>query len=113
MGKYVVYTSATTAWLLSDDLYGKLTASVYQTLSAGVHLGGSKLVRGYVELSKKREKENSEDKEVSELKTRSLLAKTTGDEKGLEDAADKAEGKEMEQDYDDSEKEDPTRFVLT
>ena len=109
MGKYVVYTSATTAWLLSDDLYGKLTASVYQTLSAGVHLGGSKLVRGYVELSKKRE--NSEDKEVSELKTRSLLAKTTGDEKGLEDAADKAEGKEMEQDYDDSEKEDPTRFV--
>ena len=51
MGKYVVYTNATTAWLLSDDVYGKLTSSVYQTLTAGVHLGGAKLVRGYVELS--------------------------------------------------------------
>jgi hypothetical protein len=107
MGKYVVYTNATTAWLLSDDLYGKLTASVYQTLSAGVHLGGAKLVRGYVELSKKKEKE---DKEVSELKPGSLLAKTTGDAKVMDDVADKAEEKEMEQDYDDSEKEDPTRY---
>jgi hypothetical protein len=109
MGKYVVYTNATTAWLLSDDLYGKLTASVYQTLSAGVHLGGAKLVRGYVELSSK--KKDKEDKEVSELKTGSLLAKATGDEKVKEDVADKAEEKEMEQDYDDSEKEDPTRLV--
>ena len=61
MGKYVVYTNATTAWLLSDDLYGKLTSSVYQTLSAGVHLGGNKLIRGYIETSKS----NVQDKEVS------------------------------------------------
>ena len=107
MGKYVVYTNATTAWLLSDDLYGKLTSSVFQTLSAGVHLGGSKLVRGYVELSKKKEKE---DKEVSELKTGSLLAKTSGDRQVIEDEADKAEEKEMERDYDDSEREDPNRY---
>lgn len=108
MGKYVVYTSPTTAWLLSDDLYGKLTASVYQTLSAGVHLGGSKLVRGYVEFSNKKE----EDKEVGELKTGSLLAKASGDEKVIEDEADMVEEKEMERDYDDSEQEDPTRYYL-
>ncbi len=109
MGKYVVYTNANTAWLLSDDLYGKLTASVYQTLSAGVHLGGAKLVRGYVELSRKKEKE---DKEVSDLKPGSLLAKATSDAKVMDDVADKAEEKEMEQDYDDGEKEDPTRYDI-
>ena len=109
MGKYVVYTNANTAWLLSDDLYGKLTASVYQTLSAGVHLGGAKLVRGYVELSRKKEKD---DKEVSDLKPGSLLAKTTSDAKVMDDVSDKAEEMEMEQDYDDSEKEDPTRYDI-
>jgi hypothetical protein len=104
MGKYVVYTSATTAWLLSDDLYGKLTASVYQTLTAGVHLGGAKLVRGYIEFNKKFQEK---DKEVSELKASTLVAKINGDEN--EQLADRVEEKEMEQDYDTSEKEDPTR----
>jgi hypothetical protein len=105
MGKYVVYTNATTAWLLSDDLYGKLTSSVYQTLSAGVHLGGAKLVRGYVEQSKSK----AQDK-VSDLKATNVIAKGTGDESVMDAAADQAEEKEMEQDYD-SEKEDPTRYA--
>jgi hypothetical protein len=99
MGKYVVYTNATTAWLLSDDLYGKLTSSVYQTLSAGVHLGGAKLVRGYIETTKSK----PQDKEISDPKSSTIVTK---DEDTL---ADRAEEKEMEQDYDDSEKEDPTR----
>ena len=103
MGKYVVYTNATTAWLLSDDLYGKLTSSVYQTLSAGVYLGGAKLVRGYVELRKPK----VQDKELSELKSSTMLAKIAGNE---DEIADQAEEQEMEQDYDDSEKEDPTRY---
>jgi hypothetical protein len=103
MGKYVVYTNATTAWLLSDDLYGKLTSSVYQTLSAGVHLGGAKLVRGYIELGKPK----VQDKEGSQLKSSTLLSKVAGNEDAI---ADQAEEKEMEQDYDDSEKEDPNRY---
>ena len=103
MGKYVVYTNATTAWLLSDDLYGKLTSSVYQTLSAGIHLGGAKLVRGYVELGKAK----AQDKEVNESKSPTMVAKVAGNEDAL---ADQAEEREMEQDYDDSEREDPTRY---
>ena len=104
MGKYVVYTNATTAWLLSDDLYGKLTSSVYQTLSAGVYLGGAKLVRGYIETSKSK----PQDKETSDLKTSAIVPKLPRDEDTI---ADHAEEREMEQDYDDSEKEDPTRYI--
>ena len=99
MGKYVVYMNATTAWLLSDDLYGNFTSSVYQTLSAGVHLGGTKLVRGYIEMAKSK----PQDKEASNPKSSTIVTK---DEDSL---ADRAEEKEMEQDYDDSEMEDPTR----
>ena len=99
MGKYVVYINATTAWLLSDDLYGKLTSSVYQTLSAGGHLGGIKLVRGYVELGKPK----VQDKKLNES---TMVAKVTGNEDTI---ADEVEEKEMEQDYD-SENEDPTRY---
>jgi len=110
MGKYVVYTNATTAWLLSDDLYGKLTSSVYSTITAGIHLGGSKLVRGYIEGSKQK----TTDKEVSELKAASLGAKMSGGDEALVEAvADQAEEKEMEQDYDTTEKEDPTRYPHT
>ena len=103
MGKYVVYTGPTTAWLLSNDVYGKLTSSVYQTLTAGVHLGGAKLVRGYVEQSKTKEKEPVEPKPTNEAFKGSVSRET------VELDADKAEEKEMEEDYDDSEKEDPTR----
>lgn len=107
MGKYVVYTNATTAWLLSDDLYGKLTSSVYSTITAGIHLGGSKLVRGYVEGTKAK----TVDKEASELKAANLGAKLAGgDDDVIEAVADQAEEKEMERDYDSSEKEDPTRY---
>jgi len=104
MGKYVVYTNSTTAWLLSDDLYGKLTSSVYQTLSAGVYLGGAKLVRGYVETTKSK----PQDKEANDLKSSTIISKIAGNEEVM---ADNAEEKEMEQDYDDSEKEDPYRYL--
>jgi len=116
MGKYVVYTSSTTAWLLSDDVYGKLTASVYQTLTAGVHLGGAKLIRGYVELSKKQaktpeEKGKDKDTEMSNLKPSTVVAAVKGDKDTMDQVADHAEEKEMEQDYDTTEKEDPTRQI--
>jgi hypothetical protein len=105
MGKYVVYSNANTAWLLSDDLYGKLTSSVFQTLTAGVRLGGVKLVRGYVETAKK---SGDKDKEVAETKESSVAAKAG--EGGTEQSiADREEEKEMEEDYDSSEKEDPNR----
>ena len=52
MRKYVMCTDGNTAWLLSDDLYGNLPSNVFTMLTTGVHLGGAKLVTGYVETSK-------------------------------------------------------------
>jgi len=105
MGKYVVYTNANTAWLLSDDLYGKLSTSVFQTLTAGVHLGGTKLVRGYIESAKK---SGDKDKEISEMKSSTVVTKVAdgGGEQSIEDRVEEAE---MNEDYDSSETEDPNR----
>ncbi|KAK9449809.1 DDHD domain-containing protein [Limtongia smithiae] len=48
MGKYVVYSNdAKTAWIISDDFYGKFTSTVYQRLTAGASMGGLKIVRGW------------------------------------------------------------------
>jgi hypothetical protein len=111
MGKYVIYTNATTAWLLSDDLYGKLTSGLIQAVTVGGHLSGTKLIRGYVELGKKeKEKEKDKDKDSNELKITSLAAKT-GDKSNDQQLADRAEAKEMEEDYI-AGKEDPNRCVL-
>ncbi|BFZ54438.1 hypothetical protein PYCC9005_001474 [Savitreella phatthalungensis] len=46
-GKYVLYTSPSTAWLLSNDLYGKISSSFFQSITRGVHMGGQKLKRGF------------------------------------------------------------------
>jgi hypothetical protein len=49
MSSFVVYVDSNTAWLLSDDFYGKISSTVYQRITAGSHLGGYRLVRGYTE----------------------------------------------------------------
>ena len=100
--QHVVYTSATTAWLFSNDLFGKLTASLYQTLTAGVHLGGIKLVRGYIETTRSK----AQDKDMSEAKQTTVIAEKDVNEDAIESPAVQME-KEMEQYYDD---EDRTRF---
>ncbi|RPA76040.1 hypothetical protein BJ508DRAFT_242805, partial [Ascobolus immersus RN42] len=49
MSSFVVYVDANTAWLLTDDFYGKISSTVYQRITAGSHLGGYRLCRGYTE----------------------------------------------------------------
>ena len=58
IGSSVVFTDAQTAWLFTDDLYGKLAAMTWQMVTAGNHPGGVKIVRGYSE-PKKAEKASS------------------------------------------------------
>lgn len=53
-----MFTDPNTAWLFTDDLYGKLTAMTWQMITAGNHPGGVKIVRGYSE-PKKPEKASS------------------------------------------------------
>src|SRR5690606_8934413 len=49
MNDFVVYVDSQTAWLLSDNLYGKISSTVTQRITFGSHMGGWKLVRGYSE----------------------------------------------------------------
>lgn len=60
-GKYVLYTGNTTAWLLSDDLYGKLSSSFLQSVTRGVHMGGQKLKRGYSDPEPQKPQSKTED----------------------------------------------------
>jgi len=49
LNSFVVYVDATTAWLLSDDMYGKITSTIYQRITSGQNMGGIRLVRGWSE----------------------------------------------------------------
>ncbi|KAI9791152.1 MAG: hypothetical protein M1835_000518 [Candelina submexicana] len=49
MGSVVTYQDSTVAWLLNDDIYSRVSSTVYQRFAGGGHLGGIKVVRGYIE----------------------------------------------------------------
>ncbi|KAA8893513.1 DDHD domain-containing protein [Sphaerosporella brunnea] len=49
LNSFVVFADPNTAWMFTDDFYGKLTATVWQRMSAGTHMGGIKIVRGFTE----------------------------------------------------------------
>ena len=52
MNQVVTFQDAATAWLLTDDLFSRMSSTVYQRFTAGGHLAGVKVVRGYSEASK-------------------------------------------------------------
>ena len=56
MNSVVTYQDATVAWLLTDDFLSRMSSTVYQRFAGGGHLGGVKVVRGYTEGSKPKEK---------------------------------------------------------
>ncbi|KAF3937015.1 hypothetical protein ABW19_dt0209730 [Dactylella cylindrospora] len=51
LNSFVIYVDATTAWLMTDDIYGKISSTVFQRITSGQNLGGTKLVRGWVDKS--------------------------------------------------------------
>ena len=56
MNSVVTYQDATVGWILSDDLYSRMSSTVYQRFAGGGHLGGTKVVRGYTEPGKSKDK---------------------------------------------------------
>lgn len=56
MNSVVTYQDATVAWLLTDDFLSRMSSTVYQRFAGGGHLGGVKVVRGYSEGNKAKEK---------------------------------------------------------
>ena len=56
MNSVVTYQDATVAWLLTDDFLSRMSSTVYQRFAGGGHLGGVKVIRGFIEVSKSKEK---------------------------------------------------------
>lgn len=49
MNSVVTYQDSTVAWLLTDDFLSRMSSSVYQRFAGGGHLGGVRVVRGFLE----------------------------------------------------------------
>lgn len=54
MNSVVTYQDETTAWLLSDDFLSRMSSTVYQRFAGGAHKSGTKVVRGFQDLGKKK-----------------------------------------------------------
>lgn len=61
LNSFIVFADINTAYLLTDDFYGKLSATVWQRITAGTHMGGTKIVRGFTETAKVPEKKNEKE----------------------------------------------------
>ncbi|RDA89309.1 hypothetical protein CP532_6237 [Ophiocordyceps camponoti-leonardi (nom. inval.)] len=57
MSNVATYPDANTAWLSSDGVLSWVTTSVYERFAGGGYMSGVKLVRGYTEANKAKEKE--------------------------------------------------------
>ncbi|KAL8762286.1 MAG: hypothetical protein Q9184_001698 [Pyrenodesmia sp. 2 TL-2023] len=79
MNSVVTYQDANTAWILSDDLLSRMSSTVYQRFAGGGHLGGSKVVRGFTETSKAKDKKSEASQAVDDGKLD--LGKTPGSQK--------------------------------
>ncbi|KAA6413064.1 MAG: hypothetical protein FRX48_02808 [Lasallia pustulata] len=70
MNSVVTYQDSTVAWLLTDDFLSRMSSTVYQRFAGGGHLGGVKVVRGYLDSNKpkdgKGEAQDSVKKEALE-----------------------------------------------
>ncbi|KAL8840906.1 MAG: hypothetical protein Q9170_001099 [Blastenia crenularia] len=56
MNSVVTYQDANTAWILTDDLLSRMSSTVYSRFAGGGHLGGTKVVRGFTESNKTKDK---------------------------------------------------------
>ncbi|KAJ6782644.1 hypothetical protein PWT90_00197 [Aphanocladium album] len=95
MNNTVTYEDSSTAWLVSDGVLSWVATSVYERFAGGGHMSGVKLIRGYSDQSKDKEKEASEKKStVDDGKNETGKATSKGNSKS--DAAEAAlSGKAM------------------
>ncbi|KAJ3493078.1 hypothetical protein NLG97_g4964 [Lecanicillium saksenae] len=90
MNNTVTYEDSSTAWLVSDGVLSWVATSVYERFAGGGHMSGVKLIRGYTDQSKAKEKEANEKKSTTEDSKKSA-GKPTGagasSKPGVADAA--------------------------
>ncbi|BFZ63949.1 hypothetical protein YB2330_005086 [Saitoella coloradoensis] len=112
MGKFVVYTNENTAWIFTKDIYSMISSTLFSALTAGVHKGGTKLVRGFTDAAKSRPPVSKEIEEVKSKATQETAEalRFEGGPQSEEARAQVLEA-EMEEDYEVVENEDPTREI--
>lgn len=62
MNNTVTYEDANTAWLVSDGVLSWVATSVYERFGRGGHMSGVKLIRGYSDQNKAKEKRSNDKK---------------------------------------------------
>ncbi|KAL8728658.1 MAG: hypothetical protein Q9181_005271 [Wetmoreana brouardii] len=68
MNSVVTYQDGSTAWILTDDLLSRMSSTVYQRFAGGGHLGGTKVVRGFTEASKAKDKRSEIEQTADDSK---------------------------------------------
>lgn len=68
MNSVVTYQDGTIAWILTDDFLSRMSSTVYQRFAGGGHLGGTKVVRGYNEITRAKEKKPEADRSADDSK---------------------------------------------
>ncbi|KAL8692218.1 MAG: hypothetical protein Q9218_002718 [Villophora microphyllina] len=68
MNSVVTYQDANVAWILTDDLLSRMSSTVYQRFAGGGHLGGTKVVRGFTETSKAKDKKSEANQAADDSK---------------------------------------------
>ncbi|KAM3507659.1 hypothetical protein MY11210_007056 [Beauveria gryllotalpidicola] len=63
MNNTVTYEDSSTAWLVSDGVLSWVATSIYERFAGGGHMSGVKLIRGYSDQNKAKEKERSDKKQ--------------------------------------------------
>lgn len=63
MNNTVTYEDSSTAWLVSDGVLSWVATSIYERFAGGGHMSGVKLIRGYTDQNKAKEKEKSDKKQ--------------------------------------------------
>jgi hypothetical protein len=66
MNNVATYQDAATAWMTSDGMLSWVTSSVYERFAGGGYMSGVKLVRGFAEPNKNKEKEEQSSTKTSE-----------------------------------------------
>lgn len=66
MNNTVTYEDANTAWLVSDGVLSWVATSVYERFGGGGHMSGVKLIRGYSDQNKAKEKRSNDKKSAAD-----------------------------------------------
>lgn len=107
MNSVVTYQDSTVAWLLTDDFLSRMSSTVYQRFAGGGHLGGVKVVRGFSETTKLKEKqkESEANSHATSLPVDDSVSKHQNPSEPAAPKPDKLSDDKIETKFEESEQE--------